>query len=111
VAEEQNGLVTTGEGSAEVEAVTTELLGHVLLIGLNRPEKYNAFNLALINQLAQAYHRLENDPEVRCGVLYGRGKHFTSGLVWPRSALRSPTGRSTSTGRDDATRGAGTGRG
>jgi len=80
VADEQNKLVTAGEGSAEAEAVTTELVGHVLLIGLNRPEKYNAFNLALIDQLAQAYHRLENDPEVRCGVLYGRGKHFTSGL-------------------------------
>lgn len=26
------------------------------------------------------------------------GKHFTSGWTWPRSALRSPTGRSTSTG-------------
>lgn len=80
MAEEQNGLVTTGEGQRRSRGSHDQAPGHVLLIGLNRPEKYNAFNLALINQLAQAYHRLENDPEVSCGVLYGRGKHFTSGL-------------------------------
>ncbi|MHA4854486.1 crotonase/enoyl-CoA hydratase family protein [Rhodococcus sp. MSC1_016] len=68
---------TTGGGEP---AVTVERRGHVLLIGLNRPEKYNAFNLELIDQLARAYHLLENDPEIRCGVLFGHGKHFTGGL-------------------------------
>ena len=61
-------------------AVTVERRGHVLLIGLNRPEKRNAFNLALIEQLAAAYHELENDDDLRCGVLFGRGDHFTGGL-------------------------------
>ncbi|WP_040765828.1 crotonase/enoyl-CoA hydratase family protein [Tsukamurella sp. 1534] len=61
-------------------AVTVEQRGHVLLIGLNRPEKRNAFTLELIEQLAQAYHRLEEDPEIRCGVLFARGEHFTGGL-------------------------------
>ncbi|GAF48332.1 crotonase/enoyl-CoA hydratase family protein [Rhodococcus wratislaviensis] len=68
---------TTGEGEP---AVTVERRGHVLLIGLNRPEKYNAFNLELIEQLGRAYYLLENDPEIRCGVLFGHGKHFTGGL-------------------------------
>jgi enoyl-CoA hydratase/carnithine racemase len=61
-------------------AVTVERAGHVLLIGLNRPEKRNAFNLALIDQLAAAYHQLEHDEEVRCGVLFAHGEHFTGGL-------------------------------
>jgi enoyl-CoA hydratase/carnithine racemase len=61
-------------------AVTVERLGHVLLIGLNRPAKRNAFNLAMIDQLAAAYYRLENDDEVRCGVLFAHGDHFTGGL-------------------------------
>jgi enoyl-CoA hydratase/carnithine racemase len=52
----------------------------VLLIGLNRPEKRNAFNLALIDQLAAAYYELENDDAIRCGVLFGHGDHFTGGL-------------------------------
>ena len=64
----------------EETAVTVERRGHVLLIGLNRPEKRNAFNVALIEQLAAAYHELESDDEIRCGVLFGRGDHFTGGL-------------------------------
>lgn len=60
--------------------VTVERRGHVLLIGLNRPQKYNAFNIELINELARAYYQLENDPEIRCGVLFAHGKHFTGGL-------------------------------
>jgi enoyl-CoA hydratase/carnithine racemase len=61
-------------------AVTVERRGHVLLMGLNRPAKRNAFNVAMIDQLAAAYYDLENDDELRCGVLYGHGDHFTGGL-------------------------------
>jgi enoyl-CoA hydratase len=61
-------------------AVTIEERGHVLVMGLNRPEKRNAFNLAMIDELAAAYHRLEADDEIRCGVLFGHGDHFTGGL-------------------------------
>jgi enoyl-CoA hydratase len=55
-------------------AVTIEQRGHVLLMGLNRPEKRNAFNLAMIDELAAAYHRLEADDEIRCGVLCTLGQ-------------------------------------
>ncbi len=65
---------------AQETAVTLERRGHVLMIGLNRPEKRNAFNLALIDQLAAAYYELENDDAIRCGVLFGHGDHFTGGL-------------------------------
>src|SRR5438034_6204903 len=61
-------------------AVTVERHGHVLLMGLNRPAKRNAFNLAMINQLAAAYHQLEDDDDIRCGVLFGHGDQFTGGL-------------------------------
>ncbi len=72
---------TINPADAELEtAVTVELRGHVLLIGLNRPAKRNAFNLTLIDQLAAAYYRLENDEDVRCGVLFAHGEHFTGGL-------------------------------
>src|SRR3954471_8173412 len=66
--------------STSAEAVTVEQDGHVLLIGLNRPDKRNAFNLVMIDQLAAAYHELENDDELRCGVLFAHGDHFTGGL-------------------------------
>src|SRR5438094_2344281 len=61
-------------------AVTVERHGHVLLMGLNRPAKRNAFNLAMIDQLAAADYELEADDDVRCGVLFGAGDHFTGGL-------------------------------
>ena len=61
-------------------AVRVERRGHVLLMGLNRPEKRNAFNLAMIDQLAAAYGELEADDDLRCGVLFAHGDHFTGGL-------------------------------
>jgi len=70
---------TTAETSAET-AVTVERRGHVLLMGLNRPAKRNAFNLTMLDQLAAAYHELEADDDIRCGVLFGHGDHFTGGL-------------------------------
>ncbi len=60
--------------------VTTEQQGHVLLIGLDRVAKRNAFDRAMLNALALAYTELEHDNEMRCGVLFAHGEHFTAGL-------------------------------
>ncbi len=60
--------------------VTTERDGHVLLIGVNRAAKRNAFNLALIDQFAAAYEELGDDPELRAAVVFGHGEHFSAGL-------------------------------
>lgn len=60
--------------------VTVEQQGHILLIGLNRPDKMNAMNRAMYHEIAKAYYRLEHDPGLRAGLLYAHGEHFTSGL-------------------------------
>jgi enoyl-CoA hydratase/carnithine racemase len=60
--------------------LTLERRGHVLLMGLNRAHKRNAFNIELITELARAYELLERDDELRCGVLFAHGEHFTGGL-------------------------------
>jgi enoyl-CoA hydratase/carnithine racemase len=77
------------------ERVTVDRDGHVLLIGVNRPEKRNAFDLAAIEQLAAAYERLADDRELRVGVLYAHGEHFSAGLdlaeVGPVVAADGPT--------------------
>ncbi len=76
------------------QRVTVERDGHVLLIGVNRPEKRNAFDLATIDALAAAYEELGNDREIRCGVLFGHGDHFSAGLdlaeVGPAVAAKGP---------------------
>jgi len=61
-------------------AITRERRGSVLLIGVNRVAKRNAFDLAMLNDLARAYGEMERDDEVRCGVLFAHGEHFTGGL-------------------------------
>ena len=60
--------------------VTTERRGHVLLIQLDRPEKRNAADFAMLQQLATAYGELDSDPELRVGVVHAAGDHFTAGL-------------------------------
>jgi enoyl-CoA hydratase len=63
-----------------MEYIKTEKAGHVLKIGLNRPDKLNAFNWQMLSELSSAYTILDDDPELRCGLLYSTSKHFTSGL-------------------------------
>lgn len=65
------------------ETLTVTRDGNVLVIGLNRPDKRNAFNRAMINELAEALGKLDTDDGLRVGVLYGEGKGFTSGLDLP----------------------------
>lgn len=60
--------------------LTLERRGHLLLMGFNRPEKRNAFDVDTYLSLAAAYGELDRDPELRCGVLFGHGDHFTAGL-------------------------------
>ena len=76
------------------ERVTIERDGHVLLIGVNRPEKRNAFDLATLRALGDAYQVLADDKDIRVGVLFGHGEHFSAGLdlaeVGPVVAEKGP---------------------
>lgn len=65
---------------AQESKISVERRGHVLLIGLNRPAKRNAFDVEMLDQLALAYGEMEDDAEIRCGVLYAEGEMFTAGL-------------------------------
>jgi enoyl-CoA hydratase len=75
-------------------SVTVDRDGHVLLIGVNRPDKRNAWNLDVIDRVAAAYAELSDDPDLRVGVVYGHGDHFSAGLdlaeVAPAVVERGP---------------------
>jgi enoyl-CoA hydratase len=60
--------------------ITLDRDGQVLLIGFNRPEKRNATDLQMLQELSLAYGELERDPELRAGFVYAHGDHFTGGL-------------------------------
>jgi enoyl-CoA hydratase len=66
--------------SSEQPRITVERDGHVLLIGLNRPEKRNAADFRLLQEFSLAYAELENDPGLRAGLVFAHGDHFTAGL-------------------------------
>ncbi len=77
-----------------MSAVTVERDGHVLLVGVDRADKRNAWNLEVIDGVAAAYEQLATDDEVRAAVLFGHGDHFSAGLdlaeVGPAVAERGP---------------------
>jgi enoyl-CoA hydratase/carnithine racemase len=54
--------------------------GHVLLVGLDRVAKRNAFDLAMWERLCLAYGELDRDRDLRVAVLHALGDHFTAGL-------------------------------
>lgn len=53
--------------------------GGVLLITINRPEKYNATNNKLHNELAYVWKDVDADPETKVAVITGAGKAFSAG--------------------------------
>jgi enoyl-CoA hydratase len=77
----------------KVENLTVEARDHVLFMGLNRPAKYNAFDLDLYHSLSLAYGELERNRDLRCGVLFAHGDHFTGGIDLPQWAPRFAQGK------------------
>lgn len=68
--------------------------GHVLLIRVNRPEKYNALSVAMYHELGRAFARLEADPDLRVAVLHAEGRNFTAGIELDEWAPIFRSGRS-----------------
>lgn len=61
------------------ETVKVERDGAIVRIRMNRPEKRNAQNPTLINQMDAAFAAAGADPEVRVIVLSGEGPSFSAG--------------------------------
>jgi methylglutaconyl-CoA hydratase len=56
-----------------------ETKGSVRMLTLNRPEKRNALNDALVEELKAALHEADSDENLRSIVIRGAGKDFCSG--------------------------------
>jgi enoyl-CoA hydratase/carnithine racemase len=56
------------------------ILPHVLLVTLNRPDKYNALHIPAHRELDAVWTYLEGEPELWCAILTGAGeKAFCAG--------------------------------
>jgi enoyl-CoA hydratase/carnithine racemase len=73
--------------------IETQVVGNVLLIGINRPAKRNGWTPEMFRQLGEAYTRLDDEPELRVGVLHAMGEHFTAGLDMPSVQAHLESGK------------------
>jgi enoyl-CoA hydratase len=73
-----------------MEQVLYSRNGPVATITLNRPEKLNALNKAIVQGLHESLDTIEHDDEVRAVVLRGAGRSFSSGFDLAESG-ESPT--------------------
>lgn len=69
---------------AEERVVLVERRDQIMIITLNRPEKYNAMNGEVYELLYQAIREYTKDDNLRCAIITGAGGNFTSGgdLKW-----------------------------
>src|SRR5262250_2451337 len=70
----------------------------IATITMNRPEKRNALNTALLDGLTNIFPQLESNPAVRVVVIRGEGKAFCSGLDLRELSSRQAGGGDPETG-------------
>ncbi|HYA36009.1 MAG TPA: enoyl-CoA hydratase/isomerase family protein [Candidatus Binataceae bacterium] len=71
------------------ELIKIRVEGELAYLGLNRPEKRNAMNNELIQEIPKALHEVDRR-DVRAIILYGEGAVFSAGIDF--SSLSSETG-------------------
>jgi 2-(1,2-epoxy-1,2-dihydrophenyl)acetyl-CoA isomerase len=59
--------------------ILSELKNKVLILKLNRPDKFNSFNREMALQLITQLDQAEKDKSIRCIVITGQGKAFCAG--------------------------------
>ena len=50
-------------------------------ISINRPEKWNTFNVPLAKELNSVLWELEREDDIRVIVIKAAGKHFSTGIA------------------------------
>ena len=74
------------------ELVLYEQIDTVAVISLNRPQRLNAMNQDMLEELNQAANRAEQDKTVHAVVLTGTGTAFSSGFDLKAQADNTPQG-------------------
>jgi methylglutaconyl-CoA hydratase len=69
---------------SQQQSSTLNLIDSVAIITLNQPQKHNAFDDKVINELLAHLASVANDQSIRVLVLKAEGKHFCAGadLAW-----------------------------
>ena len=72
--------------------VLVETLGPVARLTLNRPERANALNQAMLGEINHALDEAERNPAIRAVIVRGAGAAFSSGFDLKEQMERRPQG-------------------
>jgi enoyl-CoA hydratase/carnithine racemase len=72
--------------------IIIEKLDQVARLTLNRPERANALNAAMLDEIQAALDDIERDPNIRAVIVRGQGQAFSSGFDLKEQMERRPTG-------------------
>src|SRR6202041_448533 len=82
------------------ETIKYEVAEQILTITLNRPDKLNAFNAAMQQELIDAFDQADKDDNIRAIIVTGAGRGFCAGAdlssgadTFDRDARRGPVKR------------------
>ena len=99
---------TMPDDTPEAPHLLFERDGHVAIVTLNRPEASNAFSAEMLVRMYDAWIEIDENPDIRVGILTGAGGNFCSGMPTSRrwrpaipttSAASASTRTPTCTGR------------
>ena len=62
------------------DVIAIEKHGHIATVWLDRPDKLNAMNVPMWEDLPRAMDLLGTDPETRVVIIAGKGRAFTAGI-------------------------------
>jgi enoyl-CoA hydratase/carnithine racemase len=72
--------------------IIVEKIDSVARLTLNRPERANALNAAMLDEIARALDEIEHDQSFRAVIVRGQGQAFSSGFDLKEQMERRPTG-------------------
>ena len=78
--------------AARFTTIAVEKLGHVARLTLARPERANALNQTMLDEIGSALDTLERDAEIRALIVTGAGATFSSGFDLKEQMERRPAG-------------------
>ena len=64
--------------------------GHVLIVTMNRPEVRNALSAEMMAIMADAWDRVDADPDIRVAILTGAGGSFCAGMDLKAMSRNAP---------------------
>ena len=63
----------------DFDDIIVETRDHIAVVTMNRPEKLNAFRAQTAFEMKDALDAIDADDDVRCVILPGAGRSFSSG--------------------------------